>query len=516
MVKNRYYVCKTCGTVNYTSYCYSERNLCHCKRCEKDTPSEAIVNLEDKLEVKGNLRIVSEPILSFNKFTLIIEQFDSEISFKKSKTKFKEDKQFDSNIMENNAETLTKHNTQKKKNIITYKLEVDKSEEKYTNQIVLFKNERKLKGWKTRLKDLLSYFHRKDFLADIISDSNLNGYYINDNRYNYDALMKLIENPHMEILIKAGYCSRNSGIDLNDYCYNTAGTNPAEIFKISKSMCNFLKEMVNDPNGMYNAYGNFRSYLNAMQANPKIDLNIFKNVIMLLEENSTHLNFSNNYGYDSIYGNQTRDLSVDVIMNLIDVARVNKLNLKALIPYLTTKAREEQGMCSLLMNFKAYINMIKLGKELEIDIDKYPKSLLLAHDRLAYTRVIKADEINQKQFVIQRDNNKQFNYENDKYCMICPEELSDLKKEGDRLRNCIGTYVEKYVKGYSKVFFMRDIKDKDRALCAIELNQSNHVVQTKGFSNRYLTMEEDAFVKEWIENKVNKVIEETNKYQDAV
>lgn len=73
-----------------------------------------------------------------------------------------------------------------------------------------------------------------------------------------------------------------------------------------------------------------------------------------------------------------------------------------------------------------------------------------------------------------------------------PDKLDELKREGETLHHCVGTYVDKVAKGETMIFFIR--KESDPAKPYYTLEWKGSVIQCRGFKNCDMTPEVKAFV----------------------
>ena len=73
-----------------------------------------------------------------------------------------------------------------------------------------------------------------------------------------------------------------------------------------------------------------------------------------------------------------------------------------------------------------------------------------------------------------------------------PKELDELKKEGETLHHCVGTYRDKVARGDTMIFFIRLEAEPDRPYYTLEWK--GRVIQCRGFKNCDMTPEVKAFV----------------------
>ena len=88
--------------------------------------------------------------------------------------------------------------------------------------------------------------------------------------------------------------------------------------------------------------------------------------------------------------------------------------------------------------------------------------------------------------------------------LIVPANSADIKKEGEALHHCVGTYIEKVAKGETAIFFIREEKNPDKPYYTLEW-RDNKVIQCRGMNNCSMTNEVKAFIKVF-EKKMNEQI----------
>ena len=73
-----------------------------------------------------------------------------------------------------------------------------------------------------------------------------------------------------------------------------------------------------------------------------------------------------------------------------------------------------------------------------------------------------------------------------------PYETSELKKEGETLHHCVGTYIDRVIKGETAIFFIRKLEEPDKPYYTLEW-KDHQVVQCRGLRNCDMTPEVKAF-----------------------
>ena len=98
---------------------------------------------------------------------------------------------------------------------------------------------------------------------------------------------------------------------------------------------------------------------------------------------------------------------------------------------------------------------------------------------------------------------EKFEYADDNFSIVVPEEMNKITKEGVYLHHCVGGYISSVAEGRTNILFLRRNKEIDIPFFTIEVNNYNEVIQIHGLYNRWLGNEPDAvkFVINWIHEK---------------
>lgn len=98
---------------------------------------------------------------------------------------------------------------------------------------------------------------------------------------------------------------------------------------------------------------------------------------------------------------------------------------------------------------------------------------------------------------------EKFEYADDNFSIVVPEEMNKITKEGVYLHHCVGGYISRVAEGRTNILFLRKNEDIDIPFFTIEVNNHNEVIQIHGLYNRWLGNEPDAvkFVIDWIHEK---------------
>lgn len=98
---------------------------------------------------------------------------------------------------------------------------------------------------------------------------------------------------------------------------------------------------------------------------------------------------------------------------------------------------------------------------------------------------------------------EKFEYADDNFSIVVPEEMNKITKEGVYLHHCVGGYISRVAEGRTNILFLRKNENIDIPFFTIEVNNHNEVIQIHGLYNSWLGNEPDAvkFVIDWIHEK---------------
>ena len=79
-----------------------------------------------------------------------------------------------------------------------------------------------------------------------------------------------------------------------------------------------------------------------------------------------------------------------------------------------------------------------------------------------------------------------YEYEDDDFIIRLPKNATEISCEGTTQHICIGGYVSRHSMGDTNLFFLRKKSEPNTPFYAIEMDNSNNIVQIHGFGNRWL------------------------------
>lgn len=146
--------------------------------------------------------------------------------------------------------------------------------------------------------------------------------------------------------------------------------------------------------------------------------------------------------------------------------------------------------------------MEEMGYGMRNEFNLFPRDFRKAHDDKSkeYTRFkdkqAKEDEERfkrlLKQFRKETADVDAMNLRNEGMFIRLPKELDELKREGETLHHCVGTYRDKVARGDTMIFFIRLEAEPERSFFTLEWK--GRVIQCRGFKDCDMTPKVKAFV----------------------
>lgn len=95
---------------------------------------------------------------------------------------------------------------------------------------------------------------------------------------------------------------------------------------------------------------------------------------------------------------------------------------------------------------------------------------------------------------------RRYEYENEKYQMIVPKDISDLLREAAKQHNCLYKYIWSVAAGNIVILFMKDKAAPSKSLVTVEVKE-NAVVQAYRAFNKLPNEQEQRFIEEFAKKK---------------
>lgn len=271
------------------------------------------------------------------------------------------------------------------------------------------------------------------------------------------------ENPYLEQLLKIGFYKLTQAV-LKDYdCpkYKN-GRTVLETLQINKLQFNMLRG-IGDPSVR--------------------DVRILQYAKVIRQEDFDILRYVHDNGYDRMYE------------KYIDMRQYTTI-------YKIKKYINKQR----IIHDRDYFDYVRwleeMGYDLRNEFNLYPKDFKKAHDDKSkeYTRFkdrqAKEDEKRFKRLLAklrkETEDVDAVNLKTEGMFIRLPTELDELKREGEMLHHCVGTYRDRVAKGDTMIFFIRLESEPDQPFYTLEWK--GRVIQCRGFKNCDMTPEVKAFV----------------------
>lgn len=211
------------------------------------------------------------------------------------------------------------------------------------------------------------------------------------------------------------------------------------------------------------------------------------------------------------YMNKAKNI-IPITSEQIEKDRKNLLKLMRLQERTDKKSANEEV-------FRIFSDAFNLFKQISNanrpDIDLYSckdvNELHRYHNMLIEINIVDKEErtkeeqerLNKLAAKLYDQRKEKFEYADDNFSIIVPEEMNKITKEGVYLHHCVGGYVNRVAEGRTNILFLRKNDDIEIPFFTIEVSNSNEIIQIHGLYNRWLGNEPEAvkFVINWIREK---------------
>lgn len=173
---------------------------------------------------------------------------------------------------------------------------------------------------------------------------------------------------------------------------------------------------------------------------------------------------------------------------------------KTIMDYLTKQGYRNGGL-AVLRDYRSSAEV--LGRDTEVPTIRWPKNLTAAHDE--YTKAAQHLKMEMKypsyRTKVYPKYRNLYEFVEDGYMAVVPEQLSDIKLEGTLQHHCVGGYLDRHATGSTIIIFIRRTMLPAIPLYTVEISPDGKLRQIQGFHNEERnkpTPEADAFVKRWL------------------
>lgn len=176
-----------------------------------------------------------------------------------------------------------------------------------------------------------------------------------------------------------------------------------------------------------------------------------------------------------------------------------KLDFQSLVNYLFFDLYTQGINCideEIIKLYDDTLNMQTLMYDGKVR-DKYPKHLKEIHDKVTLIYNLNQEYFDHKQAVKLHNECKNLEYSDGEYCIVTPEDSSELINEGISLHHCVGSYVDKVNTGKTSILFLRRADAPTESLVTIEY-QDGAIKQVRGLCERLMESRERKFFEKWV------------------
>lgn len=190
----------------------------------------------------------------------------------------------------------------------------------------------------------------------------------------------------------------------------------------------------------------------------------------------------------------------NVIFNLLSYTTLHKIEC-----YCQKHVDSNRNYENVLSIWNDYLNScVELGYDLNNNFVLFPKKLIQAHDNAIedirkkreqeYQHKIIQEEIKAKELF--KKYRKLYSWSDDKFSVIVPKDLFEIKSEGNALHHCVGNYVYDVADGKCIILFVRKNCNLNKSFYTLEI-VDGRIVQCRGFSNHDMTKELTEFIEKY-------------------
>lgn len=292
----------------------------------------------------------------------------------------------------------------------------------------------------------------------------------------YKYLTQYLSNNSIEKISKIGLLRLNT--ELLDKGYGGTDynkTKAAEILKIDNNLIKILREI----NGGIKA-------LEVLQDIKKENKYITAEQVKFIEDN------------DIVWG------SMKNIAKYMTISKAIKYLTKQLEIQKVT--REKITIRNLIIDWKDYIeDCEKLKFNLRNDFVLFPKDLIKRHRETSeMVKVENEKEITKNIKKLKEKIGSNYEFEDKEFKVIFPSDASQIRKEGQDLKHCVGGYAERFSKGETIILFVRHKEELLKSYYTMEVSLKNTIVQCRGKSN--CSYEDDKKLKRFITKYKNQIL----------
>lgn len=148
---------------------------------------------------------------------------------------------------------------------------------------------------------------------------------------------------------------------------------------------------------------------------------------------------------------------------------------------------------------------LELGMDLDDRRVLWPKDLGAAHRQTGERLQLKKDAVMEAMYDDRRESmEEKYDCESQRagLCIVVPETLEDLIREGEQQHNCVGGYMRRVAEGETDVVFLRRIRERDRSYITVEVDPRTGTVRQarEKYNQEVQDIEAKAFLRRFEQN----------------
>ncbi|AZS17408.1 PcfJ domain-containing protein [Paenibacillus lutimineralis] len=186
------------------------------------------------------------------------------------------------------------------------------------------------------------------------------------------------------------------------------------------------------------------------------------------------------------------------------------LNMDIIFQYVIKQLRKEEvsrhysdGQ-SLLIAWRDYLDECKeLGMDTKIEHILAPNNIYRAHQKTTEKVRMKRDKAMNIKIANRLDELNEYYFESDGFILRPAESATELFKEGEALKHCVGGYTRRYASGETDIFVIRKASSPDVPFYTMEI-KNGEIIQTRGLRNCKMTREVQRFVDDFKNIKLSR------------
>lgn len=171
------------------------------------------------------------------------------------------------------------------------------------------------------------------------------------------------------------------------------------------------------------------------------------------------------------------------------------------VRYLNKQREKYKGDNISCHELKDYWDMMRtLGEELSCDAIIFPQRLKNAHDVASVRLTAKKNEAKNEEVKKRFKLLRRLSFNDGDFLIFPAPTVESLAKEGKELHHCVATYTDKYARGDTAIFFIREKTKPKDPFYTLELDEKNALVrQNRGLRNCGKTKEVQEFENAFME-----------------